>query len=289
MTESSLETQSRHYAVVARAIEYIRSNARSQPGLAEIAGEVRLSEQRLQRIFVQWAGISPKRFLQYLTKERARQALRQSADILSAALDSGLSGPGRLHDLMITCEAMTPGEIKTLGEGVSVGHGVAPTPFGNALIGWTRRGICYLAFCDGDEAVRQRELALQWPRARLSGDDAEALRLARRIFPAQPEPGRLHLLLRGTNFQVKVWEALLDTGSSQLLSYSQLAATVDAPQARRAVGSALAANKIGYLIPCHRVIRESGDMGSYRWSAQRKQAMQAWEAGRNAVSGCTHR
>lgn len=289
MTESSLETQSRHYAVVARAIEYIRRNARSQPGLAEIAGEVRLSEQRLQRIFAQWAGISPKRFLQYLTKERARQALRQSADILSTALDSGLSGPGRLHDLMITCEAMTPGEIKTLGEGVSVGHGVAPTPFGNALIGWTRRGICYLAFCDGDEAVRQRELASQWPRARLSGDDAEALRLARRIFPAQPEPGRLHLLLRGTNFQVKVWEALLDTGSSQLLSYSQLAATVDAPRARRAVGSALAANKIGYLIPCHRVIRESGDAGSYRWSAQRKQAMQAWEAGRHAVAGCTHR
>ncbi|MCP5406839.1 MAG: methylated-DNA--[protein]-cysteine S-methyltransferase [Chromatiaceae bacterium] len=281
MIESSFETQSRHYAVVARAIEFIRTNARSQPSLADIADEVHLSEQRLQRLFSAWAGISPKRFLQYLTKEHARQALSQSADILSTALESGLSGPGRLHDLMVSCEAMTPGEIKALGEGVSVGHGVAPTPFGNALIGWTRRGICYLAFCDGEEEARQRELSSQWPRAHLSSNAAEALRLARRIFPVRPEPGKLHLLLRGTNFQVKVWEALIKVGSSQLISYSQLAGIIDSPHAQRAVGSALAANRIGYLIPCHRVIRESGESGVYRWGESRKLAIHAWEAGRH--------
>lgn len=280
-----MEAQSRHYAIVAQAIAFIRSNARRQPGLAEIAAEVGLSEQRLQRVFSAWAGISPKRFLQYLTKQRASEALRQSSDILSVALESGLSGPGRLHDLMISCEAMTPGEIKTQGKGVTVCQGTAATPFGNSLIGWTRRGLCYLAFCDGDEAARERELASQWPRANLIRDDDGASHLSQRIFPAQPMTGKLHLLLRGTNFQIKVWEALINTRPPQLLSYSQLASLIDAPRAQRAVGSAVAANSIGYLIPCHRVIRESGESGHYRWGSSRKQAIQAWENGRHDNAG----
>lgn len=285
MSESSFATQSRHYEIVARAIEFIRNNAHRQPSLADIANEVHLSEQRLQRIFTAWAGISPKRFLQYLTKEHAKQALRESSDILDAALKSGLSGPGRLHDLMVTCEAMTPGEIMTLGRGVTVGHGVTATPFGDALIGWTPRGICYLSFCDGDEAVKRKELLSQWPAATLLRDDRQATRLSHRIFPSLPKPGQLHLLLRGTNFQVKVWEALIKVGSSRLISYSQLASIIDSPRAQRAVGSAVAANNIAYLIPCHRVIRESGESGNYRWGGNRKLAIQAWESGQSDNAG----
>lgn len=290
MVVSSFDTQSRHYAVVAHAIDFIRSNAPRQPSLADIAGEVHLSEQRLQRIFTQWAGISPKRFLQYLTKEHAKLALQQSTDILSAALVTGLSGPGRLHDLMVTCEAMTPGEIKTFGEGVTIGYGIAATPFGSALMGWTPRGLCYLAFCDGDGSAQQRELCLQWPKAALIRDDTAAIALSGRIFPSKPEPGILHLILRGTNFQVKVWEALLNIRPSQLISYSQLASMVDSPRAQRAVGSAVAANTIGYLIPCHRVIRESGDSGNYRWGEIRKLAIRTWEAGQsNATAKSVHK
>lgn len=279
MADASSDDQQRHYRIVAQAIEFIRANAQRQPGLAKIAAEVHLSEQRLQRVFSQWAGISPKRFLQYLTKEHAKLALRQSDDLLNVALQTGLSGPGRLHDLMVTCEAMTPGEIKALGEHVEIGYGSAITPFGNTLIGWTQRGLCYLAFCDGDEAAREAELSSQWPHATLYQDDSAALGLAERIFPTQPTRGKLHLVLRGSNFQLKVWEALLNTQPSQLISYGQLASIIDAPGAARAVGSAVAANTIGYLIPCHRVIRENGESGIYRWGESRKLAMRAWEAG----------
>ncbi len=279
MSESSNKAQHRHYAVVAQAIEFIRSNVNIQPSLAEIANEVNLSEYHLQRVFAAWAGISPKRFLQYLTKEHARLALMHSKNVLSVALETGLSGPGRLHDLMVSCEAMTPGEIKALGKGVSVNYGVAPSPFGDALIGWTPRGICFLAFCDDKEREKQQQLSAQWPSATLIRDEPGAARLCSRIFPSEPKPGELHLLLQGTNFQIKVWEALLNTTQSQLVSYSQLASMIDSPRAQRAVGSAVAANKIGFLIPCHRVIRESGDAGKYRWGENRKMAIQIWEAG----------
>ena len=267
-----------HYRIVADAIGYIRSHARRQPPLAEIAASVGLSECHLQRVFSEWAGISPKRFLQYLTKEHARLALRGAADLLSASLDAGLSGPGRLHDLMVSCEAMTPGEIRTHGRGVVVSYGVAPTPFGEALLGWTPRGICYLAFFDQDYELRLKELSLAWPAAELLRDDRGAVRLCQRIFTAEPQPGKLHLLLRGTNFQIKVWEALLGIGPSGLMSYSAFARKAGCPGAQRAVGSAVAANRVGFLIPCHRVIRESGDVGQYYWGSTRKIAIQAWEA-----------
>ncbi len=272
----------RQYAVVAQAIRYLRAQARSQPTLAELAAAVHLSEYHLQRVFAQWAGISPKRFLQYLSKEHAQAALRASADVLQASAAAGLSGPGRLHDLMVSCEAMTPGEIRSGGAGVTVGWGQADTPFGTALAGWTARGLCYLAFVDGDAAQRWQELRATWPAAQLQADEAAAQRLLEQVFPGTPQPGRLHLLLRGTNFQLKVWEALLRLPPGQRVSYTQLAALAGAPKAQRAVGSALAANTIGYLIPCHRVIRESGDSGHYRWGEERKAALLAWEAGHAA-------
>lgn len=284
MDETTPDGRVRQYAVVARAIEFLRAHARRQPSLAELADAVHLSEFHLQRVFAAWAGISPKRFLQYLTKEYAKQALRDSRDVLSVAAAAGLSGGGRLHDLMVSCEAMTPGEIKAGGRGVALGYGRAPTPFGPALIGWTPRGICHLAFCSADAAADEAVLAACWPAAERVGDDATAAKFAARIFPTDAESGRLHLVLRGTNFQLKVWEALVGVEPSRVVSYGQLAAMAGAPKAQRAVGSALAANTIGYLIPCHRVIRESGDIGHYRWGGGRKAAMLAWEAGRSAVT-----
>lgn len=284
MDAAPLSTPDRQYAVVARAIAYLQQNAARQPTLAEVAQAVHLSEFHLQRVFAEWAGISPKRFLQYLTKEYARQALREAQDVLSVTHASGLSSSGRLHDLMVSCEAMTPGEVKSGGAGVAVGWGQAETPFGGALVGWTARGLCYLAFLDGDAAMRHQELRAAWPAAQLHCDEREAQRLLALVFPGPPQPGRLHLLLRGTNFQLKVWEALLRLPPGRRVSYTQLAGLAGVPKAQRAVGSALAANQIGWLIPCHRVIRESGDSGHYRWGDERKAAMLAWEAGRAAAT-----
>lgn len=278
MAEQEADSPARQYAVVARAIAFLRANAQRQPTLAEVAAAVHLSEFHLQRVFAAWAGISPKRFLQYLTKEHARQALRSSADVLSVSAAVGLSGAGRLHDLMVSCEAMTPGEIKTGGAGVTLGYGCAATPFGTALAGWTPRGLCYLAFLDGDEVQRTAELTSLWPAAQHRRDDGQGQRWLAQVFPTAPQRGTLHLVLRGTNFQLKVWEALLQVEPSRQVSYSQLAGMAGVPTAQRAVGSALAANTIGYLIPCHRVIRESGEIGHYRWGSERKAAIQVWEA-----------
>lgn len=273
MPDKSLQ----QYETVAAAIRYIRSHAKNQPELAEVAAAVNLSEHHLQRLFSAWAGISPKRFLQYLTKEHALDSLKRSANTFDTALAAGLSGGGRLHDLMISCEAMTPGEIKSGGAGVELHYGTAISPFGLALIGWTNRGLCYLAFLDQDENQRLQELFDQWPNAVTIIDESGAKHLLETIFPTTPQPGKLHLLLRGTNFQIKVWQALLETQQGQFCSYSQLATAIDSPKAQRAVGSAVAANNIGFLIPCHRVIRESGESGNFRWGPERKQAIHAWE------------
>ncbi len=272
----------RQYEAVARAIAFIRAHAARQPELAEVAAAAHLSEFHLQRLFSAWAGLSPKRFLQYLTKEHARAALRASAGVLDAALDAGLSGPGRLHDLMVSCEALTPGEIRTQGAGVELRHGFAATPLGEALFGWTPRGLCHLSFVDDDAAAKLTVLRADWPAADLVRDDAGAAELARRVFPATPAPGRLHLLLKGTNFQIKVWEALLKIPPSSLVSYGRLAGHLGMPRAARAVGSAVAANSIAWLIPCHRVIRDDGSCSNYRWGVDRKLALHAWELGRSA-------
>jgi AraC family transcriptional regulator of adaptative response/methylated-DNA-[protein]-cysteine methyltransferase len=275
---NELTEQCRQYETIASAIEYIRTHARDQPSLAEIAKAVNLSEHHLQRLFTEWAGIPPKRFLQFLTREHARQALRASKDILTTSIETGLSSPGRLHDLMISCEAMAPGEIKSHGLGLTITYGGANTPFGKALIAWTTRGICYLAFCDEDCLSHEQELVREWPAASTIRDDAKSEQQAQRIFSSGLDNRKLQLLLSGTNFQIKVWEALIKTTPSEPFSYSTLANLANSPRASRAVGSAMAKNKIAYLIPCHRVIRESGDIGNYRWGSNRKMAIQAWEA-----------
>tara|TARA_R110002167_G_scaffold46366_1_gene138479 strand:+ start:11319 stop:12203 length:885 start_codon:yes stop_codon:yes gene_type:complete len=289
---SAAALQQQQYERVAVAINYLCEQGHSQPALASVAAEVGLSEHHFQRLFSRWAGVSPKRFVQYLTKERAKQALLRSATLLDATFDAGLSSPGRLHDLMISCEAMTPGEVKAQGAGLAISYGAAQTPFGPMLLGWTLRGVCHLSFAEvlcqqPEDTLRLRPeetLRNAWPQARLSQDSAGAEQLATQIFSATAAAKPLHLQLRGTNFQLKVWEALLQVGSGELVSYSQLAALAGSPKASRAVGSALAANEIGYLIPCHRVIRESGEVGQYRWGSERKMLMQGWEAARQHPS-----
>lgn len=272
--------QARQYALVARAITFIRENAQQQPTLEQIAEAVHLSPFHLQRLFAEWAGISPKRFLQYLTKEYAKRRLKSSQDALTVSVNAGLSSTSRLHDLMVTCEAMTPGEIRAGGDGLEITYGFALSPFGEALVGWTRRGICHFAFSVANHDAMTAELVGDWVNAKFSRDDSQARQLVQDIFPTIPSRGRVHLVLRGTNFQIKVWEALIHTEFGRVISYRQLAERAGCFRAQRAVGSALAANHIGFLIPCHRVIRESGDAGNYRWGAERKLAMLAWEAGR---------
>lgn len=267
----------RQYAVVAKAITYVRAHADRQPELDEIAAAVGLSPFHLQRVFSAWAGLSPKRFLQYLTKERARHALLDSRNVLSAADAVGLSGGGRLHDLMVCCDAMTPGEIRARGAGLKMRYGYGPTPFGHALVTWTGRGICHLAFRSDDGPDWRESLLLElstlWPYAQRTQDEPAAAALLADVFSSSSNGGTPRLMLRGTNFQMKVWEALLRIAPGEVVSYGELARRAGVPNAARAVGNALAANVIAALIPCHRVIRESGEIGHYRWGSERKMAM----------------
>ena len=268
----------RQYAVVARAIAFISASAKEQPSLEQVADAAHVSPFHLQRLFAEWAGISPKRFLQYLTKEYAKQGLLSSLNTLSVSENSGLSSTSRLHDLMVTCEAMTPGEIKVGGRGLDIRYGFAYSPFGEVILAWTSRGICHFAFSVADQDVMVNEMVAYWPNANFFQDEVQAQMRLQNIFPATPSRGKVHLVLRGTNFQIKVWEALIHTDFGRVTSYQRLAERAGFPKAQRAVGTALAANHIGLLIPCHRVIRESGDIGSYRWGADRKKAILAWEA-----------
>lgn len=269
------------FALVARAIAWLSERRHAQPSLAELATALGTSESSLQRTFSAFAGISPKRFLQYLTKEHARALLFDSQDVLSAALASGLSGPSRLHDLLVSTEAMTPGEIGRLGAGVRLSYGYVETPLGRALAATTERGLAFLGFVDdegGDEAALA-DLRSRWPRAALQADAEVAARLAG-LMPHWRADRPLHLVLAGTNFQIKVWEALLAIPEGKVVSYTQLARAVGRPDAVRAVASAVGRNPISVLIPCHRVIRESGDLGGYHWGLPRKITLLAMETAR---------
>lgn len=269
----------RHYALVEQAIAYLREHEFEQPDLAVLARHLDTSESHLQRVFSAWAGVSPKRFLQMLTRDTAVAALRQSASVLEASLRAGLSGPARLHDLTIACDALTPGEIASGGAGLALRYGWSATPFGPALIAFGARGICHLAFHDVIDSAPVEALVSDWPGARWVADETGARDLGMKIFARELEPGRLHLLLRGTNFQVRVWKALLAVGSGRRVSYAQLAKLAGNSGASRAVGSTMARNRIAYLIPCHRVIRGDGSSGDYRWGVERKLALQVWESG----------
>ena len=284
--ETTEQKGGRVYDRIAKAIRYLETHREQQPRLADLSAHVGVSEYHLQRVFSEWVGVSPKQFLQHLTKESAKRRLR-SVTVMEAALDSGLSGAGRLHDLMITCEGMTPGDYRRHGQGLRIRFGLHESPFGGCLLAATGRGICKLAFFDTDpERERlERELADEWDEACIERDDAVTRPWMRAVFATdmrEREP--LHLLLKGSPCQLKVWEALLSVPAGELVAYEQVAAMIGSPSATRSVASAIAKNHIGYLIPCHRVIRKSGAFGQYRWGSERKKAIVGWEASRSSVA-----
>ncbi len=274
---------SEDYQRIAQAISFLEDNARRQPDLAEVAAHVGLSEYHFQRLFSRWAGISPKRFLQFLTKENAKALLARTS-VLSAAYEAGLSGPGRLHDLLVHCEAVTPGEYRSKGAGVDIVYGFHPTPFGECLLALTRRGICFLAFVDGDRQSAMQQLKLDWANATIHPDPDRTRQVVEQVFrswlphPISPqEPASVSLHLHGTNFQIKVWEALLRIPPGAAISYETLADQVGSTKGARAVGNALSRNPVAWLIPCHRVLQKSGSFGDYRYGSARKQAILGWE------------
>lgn len=269
------------YERVARIIRYLDAHHAEQPSLADLAGHLGLSPFHFHRLFSEWAGVTPKDFLQCLTLAHAKQLLRDGKSALDAALSAGFSGPGRLHDLCVTLEAASPGEVKSGGKGWQILFGFADTAFGECIMGDGPRGICYLAFVDG-EGRRGAQASLQdaWPEARLARDDKAAARLAAEVFQhgvVEEKRPRLRAYVKGSAFQVRVWNALLHVPPGSLVTYGRLAAAIGQPSAARAVGSAVGSNPLAYLIPCHRVIRETGLIGDYRWGQLRKRTMVAWE------------
>jgi len=270
------------YERVARIIRYLDENHLEQPDLADLAAHAGLSRYHLHRLFSRWAGVTPKDFLQSLTLAHAREGLRQGESVLDATFNTGLSSPGRLHDLCVTLAAATPGEIKAGGEGWVIEAGFTDSPFGWCCVGLGPRGVCHLAFVEnGDRETAATALAGAWPRAHLHWHNAPARRIAAQIFKRTGEdssPAGLRAFVRGTPFQVRVWRALLAVPPGSVVSYGHLAAAVGQPNAARAVGTAVGANPLAFLIPCHRVIRETGVIGQYRWGHERKRLMLGWES-----------
>ena len=278
------------YARVARAITYLEAHAAEQPGLAAVAAHVGLSAFHFQRLFHRWAGVTPKDFLQTLTLQRAKRLLADSRSVFDASLEVGLSGPSRLHDLFVNLETMTPGEFRRGAAGVRIAWGIHPTPFGEALVAATERGVCGFSFLGhgggrGPRGEAVASLRARWPRAELRVDTAATAPFAAEVSARmRGEPGQpLALLLRGSPLQIRVWRALLAVPEGKVCTYQGLARMAGVPGAARAVGTALATNPVGYLIPCHRVVRASGAVGDYQWEATRKRALLAVEATRLAV------
>lgn len=274
------------YDIVRRAIAHIHTRWREQPEIEDIAEAAGVSPSDLHHLFRRWAGLTPKAFLQALTLERAREILRDSASVLEAAYEVGLSGPGRLHDLFVTHEAMSPGEWKSGGAGLSIAYGFHPSPFGTALVMATARGLCGLAFADqGAEQAALAEMRRRWPKATYLEDVARTAPLALRIFdPRLWRPDRpLRVVLIGTDFELRVWETLLRIPMGRAATYSAIAGSLGAPRAARAVGAAVGKNPVCFVVPCHRVIGKSGSLTGYHWGLTRKRAMLGWEAGKVAA------
>lgn len=273
--------QSDDYRRIEKAIGFIEANVNARPTLDQIAAHVNISRFHFDRLFKRWAGISPMQFLQYLTLDYTKRKLSESGSVLDAALAAGLSGPGRLHDLFVTFEAMTPGEYKRMGAGLEISYDFCPSPFGDCLIAVTKRGICHLGFVDGDNRTDAvMHLRQAWPGASLVKNQSAVEPIAERIFniPSTNHSRPFHLHVKGTNFQVNVWRALLAIPPGQVVAYQDIADCLGRPRAFRAVANAIAINPVGYLIPCHRVIAKSGVIHRYRWGTLRKKAMVGWEA-----------
>jgi AraC family transcriptional regulator of adaptative response/methylated-DNA-[protein]-cysteine methyltransferase len=272
--------QNGQYALVAKALEWVAENQADQPSLERLSVETGLSAHHLQRTFQSWAGVSPKQFLKSLTRQSALERLLAGSSVLDAAFESGLSGPGRLHDLLITTEALSPGEARRRGAGATISYGTGPTPFGPAVLAWTNRGINFLGFCTapGEESV-VNSLMEQWHGADFKVDQAGAGRRLETVFAGSREHP-IRLWLRASPFQLKVWEALLAIPEGAHATYGQIARLIGHPAAARAVGTAIGNNPVAWIIPCHRVIRKLGVLGDYRWGEITKQALVGYEASR---------
>lgn len=281
-SSGALTAAARDYDVVRRAIACMRETWRSQPDIADIADAAGVTPDELHQLFRRWAGLTPKTFIQALTLDHARRLLRQSASVLDAALDSGLSGPARLHDLFVTHEAMSPGEWKAGGRGMKLSFGIHPSPFGAAIVIASARGLVGLAFADpGEEKAALADMRRRWPNADYVEDMAATAPIARRVFDERlwraDEP--LRVIMIGTDFEVRVWETLMRIPMGRTASYSDVATKICSAKASRAVGAAVGKNPIAFVIPCHRVVGKSGNPTGYHWGLTRKRAMLGWEAG----------
>jgi AraC family transcriptional regulator of adaptative response/methylated-DNA-[protein]-cysteine methyltransferase len=269
---------------VAKAIRYLDERYREQPSLDDVASAVGLSPFHFQRLFKRWAGVTPKRFLQFLTIDHAKSALAEGQSTLEASWAAGLSGSGRLHDLFVSVEAVTPGEFKTHGGGLNIRYGLVDSPFGKVFLALTDRGICALSFADSPAGANALEnLKHRWRGASLRRDHASAKKTAERIFRGTGSE-QFNLELKGTNFQIKVWEALLRIPSGTVVSYGDVARAIDRPAAHRAVGTAVGQNPISFLIHCHRVIKSTGAFGAYGGGASRKKMILGWEAAKREAA-----
>ena len=267
------------YARAAKALTFLRTHSREQPTLAQAAAAVELSPSHFQRLFKRWVGISPKKYLQSLTLTEAQQQLRGGRSVLDTALNTGLSGSGRLHDLFVSFQSMTPAEYRDHGQGLSIGYGIHDSPFGQCLLGVTRRGICWLSFASGTKAGALAALQDTWPGARFYPAPDETDPIVKNIFPGAGSPPKapLSVLVQGSEFQLKVWRALLGIPLGATATYGDVAGRIGKPRAVRAVGTAVGRNAVSFLIPCHRVIRSGGEVGGYRWGNPRKEVMLEWE------------
>jgi AraC family transcriptional regulator of adaptative response/methylated-DNA-[protein]-cysteine methyltransferase len=276
---STLTQRSDDYQRIEQAIRYLEAHFTEQPNLEEVAASIGLSEYHFQRLFTRWAGVSPKRFLQFLTKEGAKELLGRSENLLDTTHQVGLSSLGRLHDLFVTTEAVSPGEFKTRGEGLTIRYGLHASPFGKCLLAVTERGICHLGFVQHGESEGTAidALVVDWHNARMLEDRKATAPLIEPIFDLNAR-GKLNIHLRGTNFQLKVWEALLHIPAGTATTYAGLAERIGQPTASRAVGTAVGHNPVAVLIPCHRVIRKMGEFGNYRYGTERKKALLAYES-----------
>jgi AraC family transcriptional regulator, regulatory protein of adaptative response / methylated-DNA-[protein]-cysteine methyltransferase len=268
-----------NYARIEKAIEFLTENFQRQPDLDEVAEKVHISPFHFQRLFTEWAGISPKRFLQYLTVDFLKKKLVDAKNLVEAAESAGLSSQSRVYDLFTTLEAVTPQEYKLHGSGIHIQYGFHETLFGFCLIGVTDRGICWLSFLNlnDDKSIALENLKNHWHNSVFHENQKLTEIFINKIFLKSDDQQKLHVFVKGTNFQVKVWEALLRIPEGSVTTYQSIAQTIQNPNALQAVGSAVGSNHVAYLIPCHRVIRKDGVLGEYRWNANRKKGIIGWE------------